>query len=408
MKLHRSIFLLSALALVGLVSCESSTGIQQPQQQTYKLEINPDTLVTELFKGHRFRARVNGFSSADLRFAWHVNGALTSNGEFFFDRSFSDTGSFTISAKAYDSFNDTLVAEGFAYVYVLSPGATSISLSPNAIDTTCMTSSTGMLDARLTFQSTITPQYEYAYYTWHITGPGTDSIISKDYLSSLTFNFALYGDYVVTVHAQKGGLDFGSDTSYVRIGIPDLKPLIEQSKKVTVYLTLDTTHPVYSKPFYENPLAVGLPLISDATHSYSLTPTSFFARYNTETGIGTNNYNKADDKIEGAFSSDQRSVTSVSVSVDDTSYYYLYSPYDPTIKLTAARYGFKLQDLRLRAVSSTEIVYSSGGRPLSEFLSDISFYYNYEDYGPCGEVTTPYLHFKSEPTRAYATIVISR
>lgn len=405
----RSYHLLILVASMFLAACESSTTVQQPQQVRYTLEINPDTLVTELFKANRFRARVNGISTADLRFAWFVNGMPAMNGEYFFDRSFSDTGTFTVGAKAFDSFNDTLIAEGSADVYVLSPGATSISLTPSAIDTTFMTSGSGALYAQLTFTSTISPVFEYAHYTWHITGPGIDSTISRDNLSVLSFAFTVFGDYVVTVSAQKGGLDFGSATSQVRIGIPDLKPLIEQSKNVTVYLTLDTAHPIYHKPFYKNPLAVGLPLTNDATHSYSLTPSSFFAHFKMETGVGTNDYKKADDRIDGAFSADQRTVTNVSVSVDDTSYYYIYRQYNPILELTAARYGFTLKDLRLKAVSPTEIVYSSGGRDLSEFLTGISFYYNYAEYDPCGEVKTPILHFKSGTTPiGYATVVISR
>jgi hypothetical protein len=281
-----------------------------------------------------------------------------------------------------------------------------MNLLPDDIDTTVFMKSDGSISHKLHFTAKTAPDFSSVWYIWNVKGMGIDSTFWGTDYSTLDFLFTKTGDYTVSISAQKGDLLFGSDSCRVKIRMPALDPLmLVNSKNVSVFLVLDSTNDAIRQPYFSNPLAVGLPFKTDATHSSSWTATNFATSYFTETGLGTNNYDKADDRIEGQFSSDLQTLNSVHVSVNDTAFHYDGSITD----FFAARYGFKLSDLRLIAITPTEIVYVSPNRPLAEFASEIQFYYNHRKYGPCGEIYDPFLlKFKTGPQTARATVVFTR
>ncbi len=353
--------------------------------QKYVIEFNPDTLRGNIYQDLTVKARVNGLETETL-FSWDYGDGSKSidTGSSITKHTYFVVGNYTLSAKAFHYFTDTLITEGSIPVIISEP-TPKVIFEPHTIDTVLPMDIYGKLlkplFSRLQFDYTSTP-LRFAY---HIVGSGYDTTVLSD-RGDLYFNFPRAGKYIVSAEVtRESGALYGRDTETVNVRFPAIDiDMIRSSPRVSVVFNVDPNSSIYHSENFANPLSLELPFIHSAPYDFSWSGGDFAANYNVHT-VGTGTYDDKNEEITGSLSSDIQTLVSCKVSVNDTTY-------SSSIGGSSnAKWGYTFKNLKLISVTSKEIVYGIVGQTMSDFSSDLNFEFtkhNFPSDDPCANPIT--------------------
>jgi hypothetical protein len=399
--MKHNIFILLALVAVFMFSSCQNDPVSAPQSGTqYVLEIKPDSLVGEVYVNYQFKARLNGMSTSDVDFVWTSSDSDNFNLHYDGYKMYRFPGNYTITARAYDRFADTLIATKTVPVHINQPHLT-VDILPNSIDTVLPMNEDGSLQSMLFTVKSSIPVTESQVH-WHFDDGPADTMTWRSTIVDHAFKYLGPHSVKAEVYDTKGNF-IGADSSIITIHFPffDLSTL-QNFKRVSVYLKIDSTSSVYGTKGLTNPFAMGLLQQNDANNSFSWSGKTFIGGYHEETGLGTSNYHLIDYRMNGELGSDLMSVKSLGVQTLDTA--YQAGSYTGIVQ-----YSFNLHDLVLLSVTPTKIIYAAKNNPLSNFASDIQFISRYLSLSQCGNpISIGLILLYGVPSNApYALVIFS-
>ena len=121
------------IVLIGVLfsSCSKDPLSSSPTSASHKLELKPDTLRGQIFQNLGVSARIEGVPSSDIFYGWDFGDSnhSTYKTQYGTTHSYNNPGRYTLHAKAYQYFVDTLLAEDSIPVFITEPLA-SVRLLP--------------------------------------------------------------------------------------------------------------------------------------------------------------------------------------------------------------------------------------------------------------------------------------
>ncbi len=371
--------ILSLLVLgisLALSSCESDVATQSGAR---KLLLDPTYLDGELYKAYTFRAMVTNVPSDDIRFFWDFdNGNGFNEGNKINSFIYYLPGIYTIRVKAQHYFTDEILGIDSMRADIRPP-AMKFELTRHSIDTTLLMNSDGSMAEVLQFTvNASTPDY-LSRVTWDF-GDGT--IITDANGLSAIHKYTRTGTFTVRVSGKDAsGVHLGKDSATVTIRMPLVNfTSITFARGISVFLVIDSTHPVMLAPLYQNPFAIKMDFKKDAVSNFSIAENKFTVSIDSTDDVGDSyRYHSIRDMITGELTADVQSLRSAVVTVNDTG------------QINRAgnggcgrHYQFELQDLDLLAVTSTKIVYRSKTSVVNDFVKSIQFSAFKEPNKPAG------------------------
>jgi hypothetical protein len=369
-----------------------------------KLLIQPTSLNGVLNQEYTFKAKVENVSFGDVRFLWDFgdgNFRNFSSQEVLFK--FNYTGSFFVRVKAYDYFTDELL--GFDSIPVTISGSTSnVQIVPPSIDSVITYYDDASFHVPISLRVTSTSALSNSTVIWHYSdGSKSDTIESSFEVYHI---FEKMGDYTVRAEVyEKSGNLVGADTAAVKLRFPPITMnMIQSSKQVSVFLMLDRTSAFFDQPGFYNPSAYGA-LLSNGAHKTVNWTSSTLAI--TEDVDSSTSFGSAlvDRKLTVGFSSDMKKLTSLTLSVHDSTQWQDGSKHD------YAQFSYSLQNVELVAITDKEIVYRVIAPTTSAIAPNLQYNSSTPHTSQAGDFVDPmgYIHqFSSNPDFSQAVIVFTR
>lgn len=398
-------FLLILILLLGTtVFTACSEDPVSPTNTPGKLLIQPTSLNGELHQEYTFKAKVENVSFGDVRFLWDFgdgNFRNFSSQEVLFK--FNNTGSFFVRVKAYDYFTDELL--GFDSIPVTIIGSTSnVQIVPPSIDSVITYYDDASFQIPISLRVTSTSATANSRVVWHYNdGTKSDTIESS---FDVYHVFQKIGDYTVRAEVyEKNGNFVGADTTTVKLRFPPLTMgMLQSSKQLSVFLMLDRTSVFFDQPGFYNPSAYGAQLSNGANKTVNWTSNSLAI---TEDVDSSTSFGSAlvDRKLTVGFSSDLKKVTSLSLSVHDSTQWQDGSKHD------YAEFSYTAQNIELVAITDKEIVYRVISPTTSIIAPNLKYNNNTPHTSQAGDFVDPmsYIHqFSSNPEFSQAVIVFTR
>lgn len=398
-----------ALILILLLGTTVFTACNEdPASQTNttpgKLLIQPTSLNGVLHQEYTFKAKVENVSFGDVRFLWDFgdgNFRNFSSQEVLFK--FNYTGSFFVRVKAYDYFTDELL--GFDSIPVTITGsASNVQIVPSSIDSVITYYDDASFHVPILLRVTSTSALSNSRVIWHYSdGSKSDTIESSFDVYHI---FEKMGDYTVRAEVyEKNGNYVGADTAVIKLRFPPLTMgMIQSSKQVSVFLMLDRTSIFFDQPGFYNPSAYGALLSNGANKIINWTSTSLTITENVDSSSSFGS-KLIDRKLTIGFNGDSKKVTSLSLSVHDSTQWQDGSKHD------YAQFSYTLQNIELVAITDKEIVYRAIVPTTTMIASDLQYNNSTPHTSQAGDFVDPmgYIHqFSSNPEFSQAVIVFTR
>jgi hypothetical protein len=369
-----------------------------------KLLIQPTSLNGVPNQEYSFKAKVENVSFGDIRFLWDFgdgNFRHYPSQEVLF--TFNYTGSFFVRVKAYNYFTDELL--GFDSIPVTISGSTSnVHIIPPSIDSVITYYDDASFHVPITLRVTSTSALSNSRVIWHYSdGSKSDTIESSFEVYHI---FQKMGDYTVRAEVyEKNGTPVGADTATVKLRFPPLTMnMIQSSKQVSVYMMLDRTSSFFDQPGFYNPSAYGAQLSSGPNKTVNWTSSSLSV---TEDVDSSTSFGAAlvDRNLSIGFSSDMKKVTSLSVSVHDSTQWQDGSKHD------YAKFSYSAQNIELVAITDNEIVYRTIAPTTSVIAPNLQYTSTPPHTSQAGDFVDPmsYIYqFSSTPEFSQVVIVFTR
>ncbi|HEY6171924.1 MAG TPA: hypothetical protein VIX80_06680 [Candidatus Kapabacteria bacterium] len=399
-------FLLILILLFGATVFTACT--EEPTSPTNttpgKLLIQPTSLNGVLNQEYTFKAKVENVSFGDIRFLWDFgdgNFRNFSSQEVLFK--FNYTGSFFVRVKAYDYFTDELL--GFDSIPVTISGSTSnVQIVPPSIDSVINYYDDASFQIPITLRVTSTSAVSNSKVIWHYSdGTKSDTIESSFEVYHV---FQKIGDYTVRTEVyEKNGNFVGADTATVKLRFPPLTmSMIQSSKQVSVFLMLDRTSVFFDQPGFYNPSAYGAMLSNAPNKTITWTSNSLAITEDVDSSTSFGSALK-DRKLTVGFSTDLKKVTTLSLSVHDSTQWQDGSKHD------YAEFSYTLQNIELIAITENEIVYRAVVPTTTMVAPDLQYNSSPPHTSQAGDFADPmgYIYqFSSNPEFSQAIIVFTR
>lgn len=369
-----------------------------------KLLIQPTSLNGVLHQEYTFKAKVENVSFGDVRFLWDFgdgNFRNFSSQEVLF--TFNYTGSFFVRVKAYDYFTDELL--GFDSIPVTIIGSTSnVQIVPPSIDSVINYYDDASFQIPITLRVTSTSAVSNSKVIWHYSdGTKSDTIESSFDVYHI---FQKIGDYTVRAEVYEKDGDFvGADTAIVKLRFPPLTMgMIQSSKQISVFLMLDRTSVFFDQPGFYNPSAYGAMLSNAPNKTINWTSNGLAITEDVDSSTSFGSALK-DRKLTVGFSTDTKKVTSLSLSVHDSTQWQDGSKHD------YAQFSYTLQNIELVAITDKEIVYRAIVPTTTMVAPDLQYNSSPPHTSQAGDFVDPmgYIYqFSSNPEFSQAVIVFTR
>ncbi len=367
------------VAALGFSGCESDTpSSSSTTSEKKELEILPTSITTERYSEIRVKARMTNIPLSDVRieYDWgdgrsdgknYAIGAGSSYPHFY-----RDSGSFTITVRAYDYFTDSLIATKTIPARV-NELPHIVRFTSDAIDTAVITDYNGSLPYIMFQVETNAP---FPKLVWNV---GDGSPDTTTYSTNWYHFYKSVGTYTVTVDVyDNNGTYWGSDTMQCTLKFPNItQAMLTGAKRVTIVYEPDGTSEIPYQLKYYPRFETGLLFVEDEATTYSWYGNTFDVRRKVYSdGYGTSLM--YDNHISGKISTDFRQIDEITVSYFDS-----ISAWDGK---NLNRHGYTLFGLELFAVSSGMIIYRAEYKPLSEFVRNEYFR---EDFYSSGHFGSP-------------------
>lgn len=360
-------FILILLAALGFTSCESDTPSSSTNSGKKELEILPVSITTERFVEFKVKARMTNIPQSDVRIEYDWGDGksdgktpYTIEAGYPYPHTYTDTGSYTITVRAYDDFTDELLATKTIPAQVNElPHIVEFPVA--SMDTTMECDMYGNLPYIYYYVTTNAP---YPKFTWNL-GDGTPDTTTSS--NSFAIYFPTSGTHIVRVDVYDyKGTYWGSDTLIATISQPNVSAtILQNTKHVTVCYAPDESSPIYSTVSkLTTRLEAGLFVHGDSTTS-SWYGSTFDLRYKVHFPDSSRGL-RADYHISGKVSSDFQSIDEVTVMM-----------FDSNLAASAGKnrslHGYRLSGLKLAGVNKDMIIYRVIGKPSFEFASNEYF-----------------------------------
>ncbi len=362
-----------------LSACSKDPLSPLPTLATHKLELKPDTLRGQIFQNLSVLARIEGVPSSDIFYGWDYgdSNSSNSNSQYGTTHIYNNPGRYTLHAKAYQYFVDTLLAEDSIPVFITEPLA-SVRLLPKILDTIISANIDGNIKGLIILGLEMPLNSSDRIISTHITGVRFDTVFAYrespyNNFQSFYFSFPRIGIYTVAVEVKKANGDiYGRDTSTVIIRLPSVTSVTLQGmSKVSVMLNIDSADALFHSPGFKNPLSLELPFVNLTPYHYSWSGNNFAFSYRQQsTGGGV--FIDNDEQIAGVIAPDFQTITSTTVSVNDTNYSGTTS--------FRSTWGYMLRNLRLVSVTDKQIIYAAFDEPTNNYSSNVHFDFTFQNY----------------------------
>lgn len=400
-------FVLILILLLGttvFIACSEDPVSTTTNTTPGKLLIQPTSLNGVLNQEYTFKAKVENVPFGDVKFLWDFgdgNFRNFSSQEVLFK--FNYTGSFFVRVKAYDYFTDELL--GFDSISVTIIGSTSnVQIVPPSIDSVITYYDDASFHIPISLRVTSTSAASNSRVIWHYSDGSKSDTIESSF--DVYHVFQKIGDYTVRAEVyEKNGSYVGADTATVKLRFPPLTMgMIQSSKQVSVFLMLDRTSEFFDQPGFYNPSAYGALLSNGANKTITWTSNSLAIAEDVDstTSFGSG---LIDRKLTVGFSSDIKKVTTLSLSVHDSTQWQDGSKHD------YAQFSYTLQNVELVAITEKEIVYRTIMPTTSMIAPDLNYNSSTPHTSQAGDFVDPmgYIQqFSSNPEFSQAVIVFTR
>ncbi len=398
-----SIFIL-LLLFVGLNSCSEDPASPNTTTGSGKILIYPDSLRGVINEEYVFKARLEGVPFGDVRFLWDFGDGDFRNfstQEVLFKFNFTDT--FYVRVKAFDYFTDKLL--GFDSIPVtITRGTPKVEITPSTIDSVISYYDDASFQIPISFSLTTSADPGTSKVIWYFGDGSKNDTISSNF--TVYHAFGKPGVYSVRAEVYEiGGGLLGADTAQVQLRFPTINlGMIQSSKQVSVFLMLDKTSAFFDQPGFYNPSAYGAQLSNGANRNVTWSSNSLIV---TEGVDSSTSFGAAlvDRKLNITLSPDGKMVTSLSLSVRDSTIWQDSSKHD------YANFSYSLKNIELLAVTDKEIVFRATVPTTTALTTDLMYVNTAPHTSQAGDFVDPmsYIHqFSSNPEFSQAVIVFTR
>ncbi len=359
-------FVVAAIITLSLLtSCESDKVTNGSTER--KLILSPTSLEGELYTEYTFNARVTNLAASDVIFFWDFDDG---HGSREFGR--EETQRYTFYQPKVHFVRvqavDYVTGEELGYDSIradIRPPARSVTISPKMVDTTLTMLSTGSLRDSIPFTlKTSTPDH-LVRVEWNF-GDGSPVRQTQHQLQhTIWHKFVANGNFRVVAKAfDTAGVFLGSDTAHVTLRyLPLTFDDLAACRAISVYLSIDNSDSAFTHPLFRNPFAMKLQIKEDHVNNKLFNNNLFTITYDS---IASNLSRK--NSAFGEFGPDIHSIKWIQVSVSDTG---KLNKKEPTYG--GVDYSYRLNDLKLLAITATKVVYRVEGLKLSDFAQNIQF-----------------------------------
>ncbi|HYM19734.1 MAG TPA: hypothetical protein VEW28_01885 [Candidatus Kapabacteria bacterium] len=339
------------------------------------LVVVPSELHGSEYVAYSFKARVNGFANSDVYLDWDFGPTVPTSPYTHYSAEytisnvvFTRAGTFPVSVKAYDSFNDTLI-DSYSFSAVIDSTVPKVTLSPRSFDSTIFTNLDGSIPTEGIFSASVVGSPYGFNFIFHITGPGIDSTALQPY-SVFGVRFNHVGSYHVVVTALDGhGQYYASDSVDARYSLmkPDLFTL-QSSRFVDIVIVPDAKLASQIVSGGIQVLSKEMKFVSSPGQYGSWSGNSFTMYYLKE-NTRRNGYDEhSRDSVFGTLSTDLQTITSLDLRQHDIEYQL------PSYEEEGFwDWGGVANNLMLFSITPTEIVYVDTASTVADMISNFYF-----------------------------------